>query len=256
MNHLHPDHRMSLLKRPPLRSKVGTFSCKLVPGDPLYDRIHSCIGDECVAPRRPDDRMRVVRPVYNQEDYLRLLKRNYNFYGLQMKDLKLPPMTTYVKPYVQEEPDIQFYDRVYLMTQILKNGRVKIKLNAGMADLYEKYFKYNQHPPQKSIIKVYRSLGFSETLIKKIERSYKRIPSRLVAFQSCIDKIFNKPSVSKPKKKKVEPLPDMTDEPDELIKDEVVEEDIDEDDDPGEDGEMDVEVEVEEEVEEEFIDND
>jgi len=173
-----------------------------------------------------------------------------------MKDLKLPPMTEYIKPFVQEEPDIQFYDRVYLTTQILKNGKVKIKLNTGLVDLYEKFYKYNKHPPQKSVIKVYRSFGFSETLIHKIEKSYNKIPSRLVAFQKCIDKVFNKPSVSKPKKKKVETLPTVDDDPEELIKDEIVEEE-EEDDDPGEDGEMDVEVEVEEEVEEEeFIDND
>lgn len=241
----HP--KMSLLKRPSLRSRVEVSSCKLVPGDPLYDLVH---------PTLDEDLVQSIRPVYHQERYLQLLERNYKSYGLPMKDLKLPPMTEYIKPFVQEEPDIQFYDRVYLTTQILKNGKVKIKLNTGLVDLYEKFYKYNKHPPQKSVIKVYRSFGFSETLIHKIEKSYNKIPSRLVAFQKCIDKVFNKPSVSKPKKKKVETLPTVDDDPEELIKDEIVEEE-EEDDDPGEDGEMDVEVEVEEEVEEEeFIDND
>ena len=248
---------MSILKRPLLRSNSECVSCRLVPGDPLYDRIHPVKSDDCTVPVRLDDRDTFIRPVYRQEDYVRLLERNYKFYGLPMKELHLPPMTVYVKPIVHEEPNIQFYDRVYLMLHIQKNGKVKTQLNTGMADLYEKYYKYNQHPPEKQVIKVYRSLGFSEKIIKKIERSYKRIPSRLIAFQTCIDKIFNKPSVSKPKKKKVElPPPVDDDEPGELIKDEVVEEDVEDDDDPGEDGEMDVEEEADEEVEEEFIDND
>ena len=166
-----------------------------------------------------------------------------------MKDMKLPTVTEYVKPFVQKEPEIEFYDRIYVMMSVLKSGKVKIRINTGMYDLYEKYYKYNKHPPQKSVLKVYKSLGFSDTFLKRVEASYKKIPSRLVAFQKCIDRVFNKPSVSKPKKKKI--VEEV--EPEEAIEDEVGEED----DDPGEDGEMDVEVDIEEEVEEEeFIDDD
>jgi len=164
-----------------------------------------------------------------------------------MKDMKLPTVAEYVKPFEQKEPVIEFYDRIYVMTSVLKSGKVKIKINTGMYDLYEKYYKYNKHPPQKSVLKVYKSLGFSDAFLKRVEASYKKIPSRLIAFQKCIDKVFNKPSVSKPKKKKI--VEEV--EPEEVLEDE-------EDDDPGEDGGMDVEIDIEEEVEEEeeFIDDD
>ena len=232
---------MSMFKRPPLRRKVDTVSVRLRPGDPLYERIHPPVDDIRVHPKRP---------VYHQEEYLRLLERNYKLYGLVMKDMKLPTVTEYVKPFEQKEPVIEFYDRIYVMTSVLKSGKVKIKINTGMYDLYEKYYKYNKHPPQKSVLKVYKSLGFSDAFLKRVEASYKKIPSRLIAFQKCIDKVFNKPSVSKPKKKKI--VEEV--EPEEVIEDEVGEED----DDPGEDGGMDVEVDIEEEVEEEeeFIDDD
>jgi hypothetical protein len=229
-----------MFKRPPLRRKVETISVRLKPGDPIYERIHPPIDDV---------RVQQKRPVYHQKEYLRLLEKNYKYYGLVMKDLKLPTVTEYVKPFVQKEPEIEFYDRIYVMMSVLKSGKVKIRINTGMYDLYEKYYKYNKHPPQKSVLKVYKSLGFSDTFLKRVEASYKKIPSRLVAFQKCIDRVFNKPSVSKPKKKKI--VEEV--EPEEAIEDEVGEED----DDPGEDGEMDVEVDIEEEVEEEeFIDDD
>lgn len=229
---------MSMFKRPPLRRKVDTVSVRLRPGDPLYERIHPPVDDIRVHPKRP---------VYHQEEYLRLLERNYKSYGLVMKDMKLPTVAEYVKPFEQKEPVIEFYDRIYVMTSVLKSGKVKIKINTGMYDLYEKYYKYNKHPPQKSVLKVYKSLGFSDAFLKRVEASYKKIPSRLIAFQKCIDKVFNKPSVSKPKKKKI--VEEV--EPEEVVEDE-------EDDDPGEDGGMDVEIDIEEEVEEEeeFIDDD
>jgi len=227
-----------MFKRPPLRRKVDTVSVRLRPGDPLYERIHPPVDDIRVHPKRP---------VYHQEEYLRLLERNYKSYGLVMKDMKLPTVAEYVKPFEQKEPVIEFYDRIYVMTSVLKSGKVKIKINTGMYDLYEKYYKYNKHPPQKSVLKVYKSLGFSDAFLKRVEASYKKIPSRLIAFQKCIDKVFNKPSVSKPKKKKI--VEEV--EPEEVLEDE-------EDDDPGEDGGMDVEIDIEEEVEEEeeFIDDD
>lgn len=230
-----------MFKRPPLRRKVDTVSVRLRPGDPLYERIHPPVDDIRVHPKRP---------VYHQEEYLRLLERNYKSYGLVMKDMKLPTVAEYVKPFEQKEPVIEFYDRIYVMTSVLKSGKVKIKINTGMHDLYEKYYKYNKHPPQKSVLKVYKSLGFSDAFLKRVEASYKKIPSRLIAFQKCIDKVFNKPSVSKPKKKRI--IEEV--EPEEVIEDEVGEED----DDPGEDGGMDVEIDIEEEVEEEeeFIDDD
>lgn len=241
---------MSMFKRPPLRRKVETISVRLKPWDPLYERIHPPIDDVHVQQKRP---------VYHQTEYLRLLEKNYKYYGLVMKDLKLPTVTEYVKPFVQKEPEIEFYDRVYLMTTILKSGKVKVKINTGMYDLYEKYYRHNKQPPQKSVLKVYKSLGFSDAFLKRVEASYKKIPARVIAFQKCIDKVFNKPSVSKSKKKKVEPEPDTEADPEDLIKVDVVEdEDDNDDDDPGEDGEMDVEVEIDEveEVEEEYINDD
>jgi hypothetical protein len=229
-------------KRPPLRPKVECVPHRLEKGDYLYDLIHATP----IKSATPEK-----RPVYKQDDYLRLLKRNYEFYGLDMKDLRLPPESVYTPSEKPVEPDIHYYDRVYVMMSVLKSGKVKVKINTGMRDMYDKYYKHNKHPPQKTVVKVYKSLGFSESFIQRIEASYKKIPERAKAFSKCIDRVFNKPSVSKPKKKK--PEPEQVEENEE--------EEEEEDDDPGEDGEMDVEVEVDEveeveEVEEEYFNDD
>lgn len=226
-------------KRPPLRRKVEHVPGRLKPGDYLYDLTH---------PHVPELERVGKRPVYNQSDYLRLLEKNYTFYGIKMKDMDLPPEPEYIPPPKTKEPDIQYYDRIYVTMNVLKSGKVRVKINTGMYDLYEKYYKHNKHPPQKTVIKVYKSLGFSESFITRMEASYKKIPERVKAFSKCIDKVFNKPSVSKPKKKKPEPEQ----------KEENEEEEEEEDDDPGEDGEMDVEVEIDdvEEVEEEYFNDD
>jgi len=168
---------MSVFKRPQLRCKFETNTCYLKPGDSLYDTIYPPIHDLRVQP---------VRPVYHQERYLQLLEQNYKSYGLPFKDRKLPVLPKYVKPITQEEPDVQFYDRVYLMITILKSGIVRVKLNTGMVDLYEKYFKYNKHPPQKSIIKVYRSLGFSEKLIKRLKHHIEKYHQDLLHFRNVL----------------------------------------------------------------------
>ena len=125
-----------------------------------------------------------------------------------------------------------------------------------MYEMYQKYWKNGDHPPQKTMIKNLKSLGFSEQFIKKVENSYKKIPARVAAFEKCIDRVFNKPSVPKTKQKKkkteTEPEPVPEDDPD-----------IEEDDDDhvqGEDFTMDVEVDPDDEDEavneEEFIDDD
>jgi hypothetical protein len=125
-----------------------------------------------------------------------------------------------------------------------------------MYDMHEKYWKNGDHPPQKTMIKNLKSLGFSERFIKKVENSYKKIPAKTAAFEKCIDSVFNKPSIPKIKRKKAEPKPEPQPEVEDTLNDENDEEDTIQ----GEDYTMDVEVDPDDEDEaaneEEFIDND
>ena len=239
---------MSTFIRPPLRRKVvpvpfskpepGTFLYQLTKSE--YDGKYNC----------------QKNPVYHQDSYLKALKKNYEYWGVEYKDPELPPTPVYIPPQTVKEPYIPFADHVQVTMNVLKSGKIRIKINACMFDMYQKYWKNGEHPPQKTMIKNLKSLGFSEQFIKRVENSYKKIPARTAAFEKCIDRVFNKPSVpkTKPKKKKTEP------EQETVPEDDIENEEDDEDHVQGEDYTMDVEVDPDDDDEvvneEEFIDDD
>ena len=181
-----------------------------------------------------------------------MVKTNYEYWGLDYKDPELPPTPEYIPPETVKEPYIPFADHVQVTMNILKSGKVRIKINPCMYEMYQKYWKNGEHPPQKTMIKNLKSLGFSERFIERVENNYKKIPARVAAFEKCIERVFNKPSVpkAKPKKKKTEPEPEDDLEIEEDDDDHVQEEDFT----------MDVEVDPDDEDEavneEEFIDDD
>ena len=235
---------MSTFIRPPLRRKVEPVQfSKLEPGTFLYEITKSDYDGKY---NRQKD------PVYHQESYLKALKKNYEYWGVDYKDPGLPPTPEYIQPETVKEPYIPFADHVQVTMNILKSGKIRIKINACMFDMYQKYWKNGEHPPQKTMIKNLKSLGFSERFIERVENNYKKIPARVAAFEKCIERVFNKPSVpkTKPKKKKTEPEPEDDPEIEEDDDDHVQEEDFT----------MDVEVDPDDEDEavneEEFIDDD
>jgi len=104
------------------------------------------------------------------------------------------------------EPELEFNDRVQVSFRILKNGTVRVKVNAAIASLHEKYYKQLKQPPLKVIIQAYKAHGFSQTFLDTIKVNYEK----KVAYTKQIGKIFegiferSKP-VQKRKKKPEEP---------------------------------------------------
>jgi len=197
-------------------------------------------------------------PVYQQENYIKLLNKNRRELGLEEVVPDLPPEPTRQAKIVKLEPHVKMLDQVHMTTQVLKNGKVKIKLNTSMMDLHEKYYSKNKVPPTKTLLKAYKSLGFSDEFINKLDKSLSRRPAIAKIIADKIDKVFNKPTAPKTKKKKEpEPEPEPTE-----FEDDVDDEEVEDDDDPGEDGEMDVDAEPDDEddqgggEEEYFIDDD
>lgn len=195
-------------------------------------------------------------PVYQQENYIKLLNKNRRELGLEEVVPDLPPESIKETKVVKFEPHIRTLDEIHVTTQVLKNGKVKVKLNTSMLELYEKYYSKNKVPPSKTLLKVYKSIGFSDEFIDKLDKRLSRRPAIAKIIADKIDKVFNKPTIPKPKKKK-EPEPEP--EPTEFEDD--VDDEVEEDDDPGEDGEMDVDAEPDDDEqgdgeEEFFIDDD
>lgn len=198
-------------------------------------------------------------PVYQQENYIKLLNKNRRELGLEEVIPDLPPEPITQPKVAKVEPHINMIDHVHVMMQVLKSGKVKVKLNPSMVELYEKYYSKIKIPPTKTLLKVYKSLGFSDEFIDRLTKNLSKRPTISKMVADKIDKVFNKPVVPKAKKKK-EPEPETEPEPEPIEEDD---DEVEEDDDPGEDGELDVDIEPDDEddqtagaEEEYFIDDD
>ena len=232
---------MSMYKRPPPRSKVVHTSrepVKFSEGSYLHGLLN---------PGPTKWYKYVPAPVYKEDDYLKMLKKNNETLGIPYKDPNLPKYEKPVKPESKKEPELTFCDRVYLKMKILKSGIVRIKLDASIATLHEKYYSKAKRPPMKSVVQAYKSMGFSTEFLEKIKKGFAKHVEQQKRIEKVIDKIFNKEPVKKPKKKKKE---EEKEEEEKEVEDDPPEDDDEDDDAPGEDDGMDVEPEVEDDIEE------
>jgi|TARA_B100002019_G_scaffold292847_1_gene317409 hypothetical protein len=191
----------------------------------------------------------------NADDYLKLLKKNYEYWNVPFKSpdvIESKPPNTLEN---NQEPDLEFVDKIYVKLTILKSGKVKVKLIPNFLVLWNTYYSKGKIPPFKSVMAAYKALGFSEEFIEKIN---KRKETRVAFFkklEKIIERIFDKKSV--PKKKSIKkPIEDKP-ESDEIEND--VDDDDEDDDGPEEDEAIMVDDEDCEEVEEfvdDFIDDD
>jgi hypothetical protein len=238
---------MSMYKRPlprvrnaytgdkPLKFIEGSYLHGLVdPGQTTYFKFHK-------------------GPVYNKEIYLRMLKHNYEVTGVTYIEPILPESIKFKKIEPLKEPELTYADIVYVNIRILKSGVVRIKLDASIATLHEKYYSKGKRPPSKNIIQAYKSMGFSDRFLEKIKINFSKKEKEQKRIEGVIEKLFNKEPVKKVKKKKEEvKVIDVDVDVDvELIEEEKVDEEDEEDDAPGEDDGLDVEPDPEEDVEEE-----
>jgi len=223
-----------MYKRPPLRVREEPgISTRPKPGSFL---------DKIANPPPTVGYKQKRYPVYQKDTYLTLLKRNYHALGLEYKELDIPDYVPPVKSERPSEPELTFADKVYMKVRILKSGIIRIKLDTSFAVLYEKYYSNQKHPPMKSIIQAYKSLGFSSEFLEKVKTKFSKFADHKKKVQEKIDSIFNKEPVKKPKKTKKKEVEEIVEDEEEINEEEEEEEEED-DDVPDEDGGMDVEVE-------------
>lgn len=181
-------------------------------------------------------------PVYEHTEYLKALKKNNDTLDIPFVSYTIPDATPIKIVEKGDEPFLSHLDRIKVDLKVLKNGNVRVKVNAAAASLYDSYYRHAKQPPMKMIVQAYKSHGFSSVFLDKIKNGYTRNKLLSKKFGPIIDKIFNKGPVKKAKKEKPPPPPE-----------EVVEEEEEEEEDqvPGDEGELDVEPDEEEVVEEE-----
>ena len=234
---------MLLYKRPPYRVRAPPVDHVGEPreGSFLYNIIKN---NGCERPVLP------IRPIYHQDAYLKLLKKNQESLSLPFIDPNLPVITYRPPPPPPIEPELDVPDRVYLRMRVLKNGTVRVKLNAMIWDLHEKYYEHAKHPPFKSIMNAYKAHGFSKHYLERIKRSSDATFEFAKKVPGIIKRIFEKEPVKKVKKVKAKEkkLDDEIEE--EVPIDDTVPTPVPEED----DGALDVEPDEDEEVvEEEYV---
>ena len=234
---------MLLYKQPPYRVRIPRVDYVGEPheGSFLYNIIkNNGCGGRPILP---------IRPVYHQDAYLKLLEKNQESLGLPYINPNLPVLTYRPPPPRPTEPELDVPDRVYLRMRILKNGAVRVKLNAMIWDLYEKYYKHAKHPPFKSIMNAYKAHGFSKQYLERIKRNSDATFEFSKKVPGIIKNIFEREPVKKKKvKAKEKKIDDDIEE--EVPIDDTIPTPVPEED----DGALDVEPEEDEEVvEEEYV---
>jgi len=235
-----------MYKRPSQRVKVHT------------SHIRGCIPDDTFLGRivqsKPTIQFKFVKePVYHQDDYLKLLEANYKKMGLPYVDPQLPIIQPRVYPEPRKEPELTFGDRIQVNLRVLKNGIVRVKINSSIAELYAKYYRHAKRPPFKMVLQAYKSHGFSDKFLQRIEKNNEKGKDLYIRIGKVFTKIFDKEPMKKVKKaKKKEEEPEIIEDVVEPIEDEDRPPKYDE---PEEEETLDVEPdeEEEEEVEEEYI---
>jgi len=224
---------------------------KLVPGSFLYNIVYG-----------KNDNTIEKKPFYvqNKKDYLESLERNCKEMGIPFK-----------KPYVEEIPvpkkinsyvekHIDNLDQIVVHLNVLKSGKVRVKVLPQMAVLNEKYYSKYKIPPIKSIISALKALGYSQEFMDSMMEKYKKRNALIEKKWKILEKIFDAPSTaSRNKKKKADKKAEVeaaeAAEVAEAETEVVEDEDPEDDDEPEEDEAIVVDEEGDEEevVEDEYV---
>jgi hypothetical protein len=180
----------------------------------------------------------IKEPVYKYDDYKRLLEGNNKAMGIPFTDPNLPVVPIYEPVYKYDvykpvdleripvprplpphkEPELEFSDRVQVVLTVLKNGKVRVKVNTAIITLHETYFKKLKQPPLKAILQAYKTHGFSQVFLDTLKVKYEKKQAYTKRIGKIFSDIFERKPKPKPKLKvkvKVEEEEEEPEEPEE-----------------------------------------
>ena len=233
-----------MFKRPAIRPRPTTVIPSSRPTEGSF--LHSILYPPNCEPYK-----RATTYIHNYDNYIYNLRNSCELSGAEFV------MPTYVLPLPEREPfakkkipKVEYLDRVIMRVNILKCGKVRVKLLPQMLTLTEKYFSKNKVPPAKTLATALKALGYDEKFTSNLPKKIEKRKAEMEARYKKLELVFNKPTASSKKKKK-EPEPEPETEQEEEIEEEE-EENEDEDVAPeeeaiGADDEDDDEAVVEEE---------
>jgi len=223
---------------------------KLTPGSFLYNILYG----------KNDDTIE-KKPFYvqNKKDYLESLERNCRKIGIPFKkpNVEEIPVPKKINSYVEKH--IDNLDQIVVHLNVLKSGKIRVKVIPHMAVLNEKYYSKYKIPPIKSIISALKVLGYSQEFMDSMMEKYKKRNALIEKKWKILEKIFDAPSTaSRNKKKKADKKAEAeaAEAETEVPEDEDPEEEKKDDDEPEEDEAIVVDEEGDDEeevVEDEYV---
>jgi len=219
---------------------------KLAPGSFLYNILHG-----------KNDNTVEKKPFYvqNKKDYLESLERNCKEMGIPFKKPYVEEMPPYEKIDDSIETHIEHLDQIVVKLNVLKSGKVRVKVLPHMAVLNEKYYSKYKPPPIKSISSALKAIGYSQEFMDSMMVKYKKRNALIEKKWKILEKRFDAPSTaSRNKKKKADKKAEAEAET-EVVEDEDPEEEKKDDDEPEEDEAIVVDEEGDEEevVEDDYV---
>jgi|TARA_B110000444_G_scaffold157778_1_gene147513 hypothetical protein len=229
---------------------------QILPGSLVYDIVN--------AKHKPKPER---QPFYvqNKKDYLESLERNCKKLGVPFKKPYVEQIPTPEKINVYKESHIEHLDTIYMKLNVLKNGKVRVKLLHEMAHLNEIYYSKSKQPPIKILSSTLKKIGYSTEFIDSMNDKYKKRHKLVDVKWKKLEQFFDAPSsssinrkkkkeraIEKEKERVIEKEKEMEVEEDE---DEDLEEEKKDDDEPEEDEAIIVDEEGDEEevVEDDYV---
>ena len=214
---------------------------QLLPGSLVYDIVNAKYKPE------PD---RQPFYVQNKKDYLESLERNCKEMGIAFKKPYVEQIPTPEKIHVYKESHIEYLDIISVKLNVLKNGKVRVKLLHEMTHLNEMYYSKSKPPPIKILSSTLKKIGYSKEFIDSMNDKYKNRQKLIEVKWKKLEKMFDAPSASSLNRKKKKERALEKEKETEVIEDILPKSNEDEEDDG-----LDIEQDEDEDenVEEEYI---
>lgn len=204
-----------MFKRPAIRPRATTVTPSTRPTEGSF--LHSIL-----YPPKCEPYKRETTYIQNYDNYIDNLRKSCEMSGAEFV------MPKYVLPLPEKEqvvkrttPRVEYLDHVIMRVNVLKCGKVRVKLLPQMAMLYDKYFSKNKIPPAKTLAAALKAIGYDEEFTSTVPKKIEQRKADMETRYKKLELVFNKPTTSSKKKKK-EPEPEQ-------------EEDIEEDEEENED---------------------
>ena len=220
---------------------------QILPGSFVYDIIN---GKKCNVHEK--------KPFYvqNKKDYLESLEKNCKKLGVPFKKPNVEEIPVPEKLDLYVEDHVKYLDKVIVKLNVLKNGKVRVKIFPEMAHLNEIYYSKAKQPPIKTLSSTLKKVGYSKEFIDSMNDKHKKRHKLVEVRWKKLEKFFDTPSVSsrnrkKKKEKEKEKEKEKNEEP--FMEDD--DDNVKNDDEPEEDEGLDIEQDEDdiENIEEEYI---